>query len=142
MTTWAGTPEVYTILVARFAVFEKGIIIKAQIARLEVALARAGFCRDDLAVGNRHDYAIDIGKLMAGFVNTIIIRVPFEYKPLRRWFRLQYPGVQGGQVWVVVAVHRIHSGMQRRPIALVVLFNERLESDLIREFFMELFQIM
>ena len=46
------------------------------------ALAGAGFCRDDLAVGNRHNDAIDVRKLMPGVVYPIIIGVSFEYKSL------------------------------------------------------------
>src|ERR1700746_3046956 len=69
LTTRPCPPKPHLIFVTLFALFQKSVIVETQIPGLEIALARARLGGDDLAVRNRHDYAIDIGKLMAGFVH-------------------------------------------------------------------------
>src|SRR5215471_20935571 len=82
-----GPPQPHFIVVTLFARFEKRIVVKAKITRLEIALSGTRLGRNDLAVGNGQDNPIDIRKLISLFVYPVIIWVSFEYETVGRRLR-------------------------------------------------------
>ncbi len=109
---------------------------------MEIALAGAGLGRDDLAVGDGENDAIDIGKLVTGRIDAIIIRVSFEYETVGGGLGLQDPRFERRKIGIIVAVHAVHTGVQCRPVAKFRLFNEGSELGLIGIFLVKLLKIM
>jgi len=73
-----GPPQPHLVVVGRLAGFQKGVVVEAEIACLQIAFAGAGLGRDDLAAGDREHHPVEIRQLMAGAVNPVIIRVPLK----------------------------------------------------------------
>jgi hypothetical protein len=123
-------------------VLQEGVVVEAQIARLQVALAGAGLGRDDLAVGNVHEDAVDIGELPSGAVDAMEIRIALEDEAIGGRPRLEHPGLERGQVGIVVAIGVVEAVVERHPVALLALLDELREFVLVGVFRMELLQVM
>ncbi len=123
-------------------VLQEGVVVEAQIARLQVALAGAGLGRDDLAVGDVHEDAVDIGELPSGAVDAMEIGVALEDEAIGGRPRLEHPGLERGKVGVVVAIGVVEPVVERHPVALLALLDELRELVLVGVFRMELLQVM
>ena len=78
---------------------------------------------------------------MPGAVDAIVIRIPFKDNAIGGWPRLQYPGFEGWQIWIVIAVHDIHLVVQGGPVADPDLLHQGIKRFLVGIFLVELLEI-
>ncbi len=127
--------------VALLALLQHGEILEAQAPGLEVDVARRRLHRDQPGAHHRERDLVDVGKLPALGIDPVVEWVADEDEPGRRRRRLQDPGVEARQGWVVVLIRAGLAQEQRGPVALALVLHHLVEGRLIGVLGMERLQV-
>ena len=124
------------------AALEQGIILKPQIARLQITLAGRGLGRDQLGIGDGHDHLVEIGQLYPMAVDAVEIGIADKDFPRADTRLVEHPWLQDRQVGIGILIGLVHVIHQRGPAAFTAFFHLRLQRTGIGIIAVELLQVM
>ena len=135
-------PEQGPVALGALALLEDRDVAHREPAGQEVGLAGVRLRGHEAAGRDVEDHAVDIGQLLTGRVDAVVVGVALEGEAGRRGGIHHPPALQGRQVRIGVLEHVVHAVVQRRPGLELLLLRGFLELSLVGVFRVELLQVV